>query len=176
MAGFLFFAPIVAAVAAYTLGHWLHDMLTQFYIRRHGGEFNPESRLIVVWLAVPFLLSGLTLVGFALQRHHHYMLVALGWGFYTFGVILNSVSVNTYLLNSYPEASGEVGMWVNFSRTAGGFIISYFQVRWVAKVGAEATFGTQAAICAAVLPLIVVLQVYGKRMRQYSGELNFKTD
>ena len=172
----MFFSPIVAAISAYSLGHWMHDVLARWHTRRYGGVFAPESRLIIVWFAIPFMLAGLVLVGFALQRQYHYMLVALGWGFYTFGLILNSVSVNVYLLNSYPEASGEVGMWVNFSRTAGGFIISYFQVQWVGKVGAEAAFGTQAAVCCAVFPIIIILQVFGRRLRIAGGDLNFKTD
>ena len=172
----MYFAPTVASVAAYVSGHWLHDILAKFYVRRHEGRFDPESRLIIVWLAMPFMISGLILVGCALQRHYHYMLVALGWGFYTFGMILNSTSVNLYVLNSYPEASGEVGMWVNFSRTAGGFIISYFQVQWVGRVGAETAFGTQAAICAAVFPIIILMQLRGRELRAWGGELNFKTD
>lgn len=158
----MYFAPVVAAIAAYTLGHWLHDMLARFYIRRNDGRFDSESRLIIV--------------GFALQCHYHYMFVALGWGFYTFGVLLNSASVNMYVLNSYPEASGEVGMWVNFSRTAGGFIISYFQVEWVGRVSAETAFGKQAAVCAAVFPVIILLQLRGRQLRGWSGELNFKTN
>ncbi|KAL2784645.1 major facilitator superfamily domain-containing protein [Aspergillus keveii] len=170
--GFMYFAPVVAAVLAYGIGHWLHDLLAHVHTKRNSGQFNPESRLIIVWLAIPFMVSGLVIVGFALGRNYHYMLVALGWGFYTFGVIVNSASVNMYLLNSYPEASPEVGMWINFARTAGGFIISYFQVQWVAGVGAEVAFGTQAAICLAVFSIIVVLQVFGKRLREVGGELN----
>ncbi|KAJ6024477.1 hypothetical protein N7540_005274 [Penicillium herquei] len=173
--GLMYFAPVIAAIIAYILGHWLHDALAKFYVERNNGVFHPESRLIIVWLAIPFMLSGLVIVGFALERHYHYMLVALGWGLYTFGMIINSASVNMYVLNSYPEASGEVGMWINFSRTAGGFIISYFQVEWVSRIGAEATFGTQAAICAFVFPIIILLQFRGKELRSWGGELNFKT-
>lgn len=172
----MFFAPVVAAVIAYALGHWLHDALAKFYIRRNEGQFDPESRLLIAWLALPFMLSGLVILGFALQRHYHYMLVALGWGLYTFGMILNSTSVNIYVLNSYPMASGEVGMWINFSRTAGGFIISYFQVEWISQVGAEAAFGTQAAVCIAIFPVVILLQLRGKQLRAWGGELDFKTN
>ncbi|KAL5335037.1 major facilitator superfamily domain-containing protein [Aspergillus crustosus] len=160
---------------AYLCGHWLHDFLAHVHTKRHSGQFTPESRLIIVWLAIPFMISGLTIVGFALGRHYQYMLVALGWGFYTFGVILNSASVNMYLLAAYPEARPEVGMWINFSRTAGGFIISYFQVEWVARAGAAVSFGTQAAICLAVFSIIVVLQVFGQRLRAWGGDLDFSS-
>ncbi|KAJ5756898.1 uncharacterized protein N7511_007080 [Penicillium nucicola] len=174
--GFMFFSPVVAAIAAYIIAHWLHDLLAKFHMKRNEGRFDPESRLIITWFTMPFMLAGLLIIGFTLQRHYHYMLVALGWGFYTFGLTLNSASVNMYVLNSYPEASGEVGMWINFSRTAGGFLISYFQVQWIDRVGAAAAFGTQAAVCAAVFPIVILLQFRGSQLRAWGGDLNFKTN
>ncbi|OAQ65542.2 major facilitator superfamily protein [Pochonia chlamydosporia 170] len=55
---FMFFAPIVAAVLAYTIGHWLHDMLARFHMRRNEGQFAPESRLLITWLAIPLCLQA----------------------------------------------------------------------------------------------------------------------
>ncbi|KAL8634391.1 MAG: hypothetical protein Q9228_008014 [Teloschistes exilis] len=168
--GFFFFAPIVATILAEVIGHYLHDTLAHLYIRRHQGRLEPEARLTVVYLALPFLLTGLVVLGFALERQWHYMVTAVAWGMYVFGTMVVSVGVSAYQLDAYPSESGEVGAWINFSRTAGGFIVAYFQVRWVAKVGAEACFGTQAAICAAVVPIIVLLQVRGKAMRRWEGK------
>ncbi|KAL8691295.1 MAG: hypothetical protein Q9224_004208 [Gallowayella concinna] len=163
--GFFFFAPIVATILAEAIGHFLHDILARHYIRRHQGRLEPEARLSVIYLALPFLLSGLVVLGFALQRRWHFMVTAVGWGMYVFGTMVVSVGISAYQLDAYPRESGEVGAWINFSRTAGGFIVAYLQVKWVAKVGAEACFGTQAAVCAAVVPLVVVLQIFGKRIR-----------
>lgn len=98
------------------------------------------------------------------------MITATAWGMYVFGTMVTSVGISAYELDAYPHSSGEVGAWINFSRTAGGFIVSYFQVRWVAKVGAAACLGTQAAICAAVLPIVLIIQIYGKDMRKWEGK------
>lgn len=168
--GFFFFAPIVATILAEVIGHYLHDTLAHLYIRRHQGRLEPEARLIVVYFALPFLLTGLVVLGFALERQWHYMVTAVAWGMYVFGTMVVSVGISAYQLDAYSSESGEVGAWINFSRTAGGFIVAYFQVIWVAKVGAEACFGTQAAICAAVVPIIVLLQVRGKTMRRWEGK------
>ncbi|OAA43281.1 MFS transporter [Metarhizium rileyi] len=158
--GFFYFTPIVAAI----LGE-----------RRNNGRLEPEARLAVVWIATPFLCSGLILLGFSLERAYHYMLAALGWGLYVFGIMITTVGVNAYNLDSYPTASGEVAGWLNLSRVAGGFIISYFQVRWAEDMGAIKSFGIQAAICFGAFFLIVLLQVYGKTLRKWSGQPNFKT-
>ena len=163
--GFFFFAPIVAAVLAEAIGHYLHDELAHLYIRRHKGRLEPEARLSVIYFALPFQLTGLVVLGFALERRWHYMVIALAWGMYVFGTMVVSVGVSAYQLDAYPRESGEVGAWINFSKTAGGFIVAYFQVRWVGKTGAATCFGTQAAICAIVVPIVVILQVWGKRLR-----------
>ncbi|KAL8930413.1 MAG: hypothetical protein Q9208_000597 [Pyrenodesmia sp. 3 TL-2023] len=172
--GFFFFAPIVATILAEAIGHYLHDSLARIYIRRHQGRLEPEARLTVIYLALPFLLTGLVLFGFALERKWHYIITAVAWGMYVFGTMVVSVGISAYQLDAYPMESGEVGAWINFSRTAGGFIVAYFQVRWVAKTGADVCFGTQAALCAVVVPVVIVLQVLGKRLRRWEEERGVK--
>ncbi|KAL8673339.1 MAG: hypothetical protein Q9168_002218 [Polycauliona sp. 1 TL-2023] len=165
--GFFYFSPIIGTLLAEGIGHYLHDSLARIYIRGHRGRLEPEARLSVIYTALPFVLTGLVVLGFALERKWHYMVTAVSWGMYVFGTMVVSVGVSAYLLDAYPRESGEVGAWINFSRVAGGFIVAYLQVRWVDQVGAEACFGTQAAVCAAVMPIVVVLQVFGKRMRMW---------
>jgi fucose permease len=89
---------------------------------------------------------------------------------------VTTVAITAYNLDSYPEGSGEVAAWINFARTTGGFIVSYFQVTWAHKMGTERSFGIQAAICFAAYLLIIFMQLFGKKLRERSGPLRFKTD
>lgn len=72
------------------------------------------------------MLTGLVVLGFALENAWHYMIAALGWyafpyakdafssadcmhrGFYVFGIMITTVAITSYCLDSYPEGSGEV--------------------------------------------------------------------
>ncbi|KFG85957.1 MFS transporter [Metarhizium anisopliae] len=173
--GFFYFTPIVAALLGEITGHWLHDGIARQYITSHAGHFEPEIRLRAIWFSTPFMLAGLVGLGFALEDGFHYMVTAVFWGLYVFGIMVSTVALNAYNLDSYPEASGEVSAWINFARTAGGFIISYFQVNWAHSVGAKVSFGTQAGICLFAFLIIVLLQVYGKAIRIKSGALHFPT-
>ncbi|KAK2764566.1 hypothetical protein FQN54_009261 [Arachnomyces sp. PD_36] len=173
--GYFYFTPIVAALLGEISGHWLHDFLARVYARRNGGRLEPEARLLAIWIATPFVVSGLILLGFALEHGFHFMVTAVGWGLYVFGIMILTVAVNAYNLDSYPEGSGEVAAWVNFSRTTGGFIVSYFQIQWAEEKGTVSSFSTQAGICAGMFLLVIFLQFYGKRLRQWSGPLEFKT-
>lgn len=52
----------------------------------------------------------------------------------------------------------------------------FIKVEWANAGGPERSFGVQAAICVAGFLVIVGLQVWGKRLRTWSGKLNFKTN
>ena len=121
------------------------------------------------------MLAGLVLVGFALQRGWHYMLTAVAWGLYVFALVITTVAINAYNLTSYPEASGEVTAWIGFARSLGGFVDTYVQVEWARKIGPEKTLGAQAGIVGAAFLLIVGMQIFGKRLRTWSGPLNFNS-
>ena len=55
-------------------------------------------------------------------------------------------------------------------------MVTYFQVIWADAMGTKASFGIQAAICFLAYLLIVFMQLYGKKLRERSGPLRFKTD
>jgi hypothetical protein len=50
------------------------------------------------------------------------------------------------------EPSGEVAAWINEGRILSGFIVNYFELKWVDTMGAEKALGIQTTI---------VLQVFG---------------
>ncbi|KAI1175213.1 major facilitator superfamily domain-containing protein [Nemania sp. FL0916] len=173
--GYFYFTPIIAVIIGETIGHWLHDILAKQYIRSHKGHFEPEVRLRAIIVALPFMLVGLILLGQSLQNEWHWAVTAVSWALYVFSTMITTVAISSYNLDCYPEASGEVSAWVNFSRTLGGFVVSYFQVTWANSEGTKASFGIQAAICFAAFSLVVLLMFKGKAMRVWSGPLHFAT-
>jgi hypothetical protein len=115
--GFFYFTPVVAAILGEIIGHWLHDVIARQFINSHGGQFEPEARLRAIWLSTPFMLAGLVGLGFALEDGYHFMVTSLFWGLYVFGIMITTVALNAYNLDSYPVASGEVSAWINFARS-----------------------------------------------------------
>jgi len=174
--GFYYFTPIIFTILGEVSGHWIHDLNAAFWMRRNNGRLEPEARLWVIWFSTTFMVAGLVLLGFSLQYAYHFMVLALAWGLYVFGIMVSTVALNAYVLDSYPEGSGEVSAWLNFARTTGGFIVTYEQVKWAMAMGAKKSFGIQAAIVAAAFFLIIALQIYGKRLRLWSGKLHFQTN
>ena len=174
--GLFYFGPFVGVLVGVILGHWLHDFIGTYYARRHGGRIEPEARLIILWLSTPTLAVSTLVIGFALEYVYHYMVVAVFFAAQVAGVIIMTVSVNAYLLDAYPEGCGEVGAWVNFSRSMGGFMAVYVELNWVDRDGPVRTLGAQAGITVAAAILALTLGVFGKRLRKAQGRMVFAMD
>ena len=78
--GYFYFTPIVAAILGELAGHWLHDSIARIMIyRSKEKKLEPEFRLMAIAISTPFMLTGLVVLGFALEEGWHYMIAALGW-------------------------------------------------------------------------------------------------
>ena len=83
------------------------------------------------------------------------------------GIMICTTAMNAYLLDCYPDNSGEVSAWVSVGRIWGGFMATYIQLPWVQEIGPAKVLGIQAAITFAASSLVVFLQIYGRRIRQW---------
>lgn len=143
-----------------------------FFLRRNG-RIDPEVRLYISYFASVLMAVSLIILGFALQKRWHYMVVAVFFGAQVAGIMIVTTAVNAYLLDAYPEGSGEVGAWLGFGRTWGGFMASYINIPWVLKDGPAKVFGIQAAVVLGATLIVAVLQIFGKKLRQAQGRMIF---
>ena len=116
---------------------------------------------------------SILILGFALEHTYHYMVLAVFMAGQVVGIMIATVALNAYLLDAYPEGSGEVGAWIVVGRTMGGFMATYVEIDWVTASGLVRTFGAQTGIVAAAGLLILALGVFGKRLRRAQGRMDF---
>lgn len=119
------------------------------------------------------MAAGLLLLGFALENLWHYAAVAVVAALQVVGIMIATTAVNAYLLDSYPEGSGEVGAWIVVGRTLGGFMATYIEIPWVLEDGTAVALGSQAGITAAAALIPLFLQTCGKKIRQRQGRMRF---
>lgn len=155
------------------MGHWLHDAVGRWYARRHNGIIDPEARLLIAYPATLLLFIAVLLFGFALDRHWHYGALVVICGLQCVGVMIVTTAINAYLLDCYPEGSGEVGAWITASRNWSGFMATYIQLAWVQRAGLVKAFGSQAGITIASLGFLLILQIWGKKIRRWQGRMEF---
>lgn len=173
MIGYFYFFGIVGCLVGWFAGHFLHDAVGRYYTKRHAGRLDPEARLIITYPATLLCCASLIILGFAFEKHWHHMVIAVFAAAQCVGVMIVTTAINAYLLDCYPEGSGEVGAWVTASRNWAGFMATYVQIDWVARIGPAKALGIQAAITCGSLCFMVFLQMYGKQMRQWQGRMVF---
>ena len=149
----------------------MHDTVGRLYARRHDGHIDPEARLIIAYPASVLLFIAVLVIGFALEHQWHYMILAVFSAVQTVGVMIVTTAINAYLLDSYPEGSGEVGAWVTASRNWSGFMATFIQIEWVTSAGPAKAFGAQAGITGASVLILIFLQTFGKRIRKWQGRM-----
>ncbi|EWZ33018.1 hypothetical protein FOCG_12569 [Fusarium oxysporum f. sp. radicis-lycopersici 26381] len=169
--GYLHFAPIVGVFLGEIFGHFFNDHLTRRYVRKHNGVFEPEARLMTIYISAIPMIAGLVLMGQALHKHLSVAAIVVGWGMHAFGIMLASVAVASYLLDAYPSAPAEVCGLTNVFRALSGFSVGYYQQPWGAKVGYDVSFGTQACIVAASMILIAIVHRFGHQLRLKFGQV-----
>lgn len=171
--GFFYFAPIIGSLLGAVLGHWLHDFVGDYYMRRHSNHIEPEARLIIIWLASPLMAVSILVLAFAIQHTYHYMVIAVFFAGQVMGIMIATVALDAYLLDAYPEGSGEVGAWITVGRTMGGFMATYIEINWVIKSGPLVVLGAQTGITAAASLIILILGLFGKSIRKAQGRMKF---
>ena len=167
--GYVYFTPIVAAVIGELFGHWFNDFLVKVYAKRHQGHFIAETRLWTTYIGVLLQVFGLILTGQALANHLNVAAIVFGWGLEGVGVMITSVAIVAYGLDCYPSAPGEVSALINMARVGSGFSVGFFQQKWGEEQGYGVSFGLQAVIVVFFTSLVVLGQIYGKRLRNWAG-------
>ena len=87
--------------------------------------------------------------------------------------MIATVALNAYLLDAYPEGSGEVGAWITVGRTMGGFMATYVEIDWVAGNGPVKALGAQTGITAAAGVWVLLLGLFGKGIRRAQVRMKF---
>ena len=151
-------------------------MVGEYYMRRHSSHIEPEARLIIIWLASPLMAVSILILGFAIQHTYHFMVIAVFFAAQVMGIMIATVALDAYLLDAYPEGSGEVGAWITVGRAMGGFMATYIEINWVLKSGPLVALGAQTGITAAASLIILVLGLFGKRIRKAQGRMEFAMD
>lgn len=103
--GLMGIPPFVGTTIGVMISGPLSDRLILRLARSNDGVFEPEMRLWMAIVFVPFVPAGLLMFGVGLNDERHWALLAAGLGIVAFGTVPPSSVALTYLTDAYEDVS-----------------------------------------------------------------------
>lgn len=156
------------------LSGWMADWAAKFMARRNNGVFEPEFRLVLMLVAVPFATVGF--VGFGLSLHNEasvYQVMAF-FAIYSFSVPFASQASLTYVIDCHPTDANQAFVTINFTKAVFTFLVTTYANGWMMSVGPKTVFNTLAGLNLAVCSLTIPAYVFGKRFRSMVSLFSYR--
>jgi MFS family permease len=164
------FTQWVGVFVAQAYTYFVNDRLPLAICARRGGKWRAEYRLHSLWVPVLIVYPiGLGLFGASLFYHWHYMVLALGVFLITFAGVAGVPACVNYIVEAFStDYANEATSIMNFYRLVFGIALNFFLFPWADAVGVNWCFGMMAFFTIFVFLFIVVVMIYGEKLREYN--------
>ncbi|KAL4807270.1 major facilitator superfamily domain-containing protein [Aspergillus unguis] len=167
--GLQFLGVIIGTILGEQIGGSMSDLWMNRRTRKLQARPEPEYRL---WLSYPGII--LAIVGVIVflvctqqaPEGHWKVSPIIGTAIAAFGNQLVTTVLVTYAVDSYPQDSGSVGVFITFVRQIWGFIGPFWFPDMFTNVGVAASSGVAAALMFVFsFLLVIVVHVFGFKWR-----------
>ena len=167
--------PLVAvSIVGGLFTGWFANVAGNYMARTNGsqaGVFEPEFRLVLLVISGPITTAGLIGIGITLDQTLPLAWVLVWMSVFSFGTLFNVQVILTYVVDCFPEQSGQAFSTMNLISSLFIFVGSGVLITWYEMVGPMVVFGSLAAASVILLVTTIPLYVFGKRMRAYMAEI-----
>lgn len=163
--GLFTLTSFLGIIIAYPIAGPLTDLLSRTLTRMNGGVHKPEHRLPA--LIFPFFLApwGLILYAYTISEGKSSQIAAVGQAFQATGLVFVPSVVLSYVVDAYPQSSGEALVLINAGKNLVAFGITQKNVQWLMAEGVKTMYTEMAGIQWAVLVLAIPLYFFGPMLR-----------
>lgn len=169
MIGVAYLSPFFFGGAASIWAGKLTDSLAIKLARRNGGVREPEHRLWGLAISGIMASGGMLMWGVGASQSVHYMVLIIGIGITTFGVVCASAISLSYAVDCFKEMAGESFVTIIIIRNSIGFAFSYAITPWIQAMGLRDCFITVSMITLFCTYSFIVVIVWGKSWRRFSA-------
>lgn len=168
---------VLATGMVFLISGPLADKVSKVIAQRRNGVREAEFGLANMLL--PFLsgIAGCFVFGYAGQSDVHWSVLLLGMFLIIFGFLCIMITVNVFIVESYPQWAGPVLVNVSSLRIIIAFFFASLATTWVEDKGLLPTFVIYAEIMIVLLLFLPLLWFYGKKIRVWTaGSVQVKGD
>lgn len=145
------------------------DRVSNIIARRHNGVREAEFGLVN--MVIPFVsgIAGCFVFGYAGQSDVHWAVLLLGSFLIIFGFLCIMITINVFIVESYPQWAGPVLVNVSSLRIVIAYFFASLATTWVQEKGLLPTFVIYAETMIVLLLFMPALWYLGKRLRMWTA-------
>ncbi|CEP14526.1 hypothetical protein [Parasitella parasitica] len=152
------------------LGGMTSDKLLLRSRRLRGGRAVCEDRLTAnLWFAFFFIIFGVLLFGWGIERNLSYWCGIVSFGIQTFGMNQVMTATSAYIVDANPGAGASATASANLVRMVMACVLTLIANPLVASIGPGYTCVFLAGLSVLGLCLLVILKFWGEKMRIRAG-------
>lgn len=170
MVGVAFLSPLLFGGIACVWAGKLSDILALRLAKRNGGIREPEHRLWGLAVSAVLTTGGLLMWGVGASLGSHFMVLIVGIGLVTCGVVAASAISLSYAVDCFKEISGEAFASIMVVRNTIGFSFSYAITPWIESVGLRNCFITVSILSMVCTGSFLAMIYWGKSLRRLSAK------
>ncbi|KAH6681581.1 major facilitator superfamily domain-containing protein [Halenospora varia] len=149
------------------------DFVVQFMTRHNNGVYEPEFRLVLMFVAATLSTVAYVGFGYSVSAGANIVIPIAFLGVQTFAVPFATSSMFTYVMDCHASHAAQAFVTMNFIKAALSFVMSKFVNGWFVQVGAKNVFMTVAIANLAVSAFSIPMYIFGKRIRSVIARSDF---
>ncbi|KAG2146699.1 major facilitator superfamily domain-containing protein [Suillus clintonianus] len=152
-------------VASSVFGARFSDKMYKYLTAKNGGKGNPEMRVPGLVFGSFFVPVGLFWYGWSAQAELHYMMPITGTAIFGFGIMLNFLHIQLYLVDAFTFAASAIAASSTF-RSFLGFAFPLFGEQMYAALGYGGGNSLLAGLSILIgIPFPIWIYYAGERLR-----------
>ncbi|KAG2215341.1 hypothetical protein INT46_011711, partial [Mucor plumbeus] len=152
------------------LGGMTSDKLLLRSRRLRGGRAVCEDRLTAnLWFAFIFIVFGILLFGWGIEKNLSYWCGIVAFGIQTFGMNQVMTATSAYIVDSIPGAGASATASANLIRMVMACVLTLIANPLVASIGPGFTCVFLAGLSVLGFIILVILKLWGEKMRIRAG-------
>jgi hypothetical protein len=174
-AGLTSLSPLVMTIIGEVVSGPLNDTICLYLTRKNKGIYEPEFRLVLIFVVV--ILGTVGFYGFGATVHYQtqWSGPVLTYGLSNMALAFASTCLFGYVLDCYPKLNAEAFVALN-QRNILAFGMSYVIEDWLANSGVLNVFVVLGSVFLATCVFTVPLWIFGKRCRSWIGSNEWLTE
>ncbi|CAI6093089.1 unnamed protein product [Clonostachys chloroleuca] len=169
MVGVAYLSPFLAGAVASLWAGRFADWVALRLARKNGGIREPEHRLWGLALSALLASGGLLMWGVGASQGAQFMVLIIGIGLVTFGVVCGGAISLAYSVDCFKEMTGESLVTMMLIRNTLGFAFSYAITPWIENMGMRNCFISVAGISLVCTCTFLLMVLWGKAFRKASA-------